>query len=156
MKSALPVGCKGREKGLTAIELGCCLGIVVSAFSGFALGRHYFGWWGGLAGFILLPVTLQGFLFLILILQEWIFGCIPLLPVCQRGCCRRKDYELKTGSLHQDWYWQCKCGTRYRKLGKGNRRFMLVNDDNSHTPYMRYVPCIGWRKDKGPGTGPCW
>jgi hypothetical protein len=44
----------------------------------------------------------------------------------------------------------------YVKLERGDRRFMRLNANDKVTHCLRYVPCLGWRKDKGKGTGPCW
>jgi hypothetical protein len=107
---------------------------------------------GTIAGAVVLWVVF-GFLWLMLI--AWVLGAIPSRPVCKNGCCRPRDYESCYGETKDSGWLMCRCGDRYLFHGRGYRRFMLLNADNSLTPYMRYVPCIGWRKDEGEGTGPC-
>lgn len=144
-----------KTRGATLIECGCLVLLGTTAVIGGMLGWRLCGWWG-ITGAAILPVSLCGLMSLGIFLAAWIFGSVPNFPPCPNRCCRSVDYKLVFAGPVRDWTWKCQCGIQYRKLGSGSRRLMIVNPDNSHTPYMRYVPCIGWRKDNGPGTGPCW
>ena len=141
--------------GATLNECGCLLVLLAAAILGGVQGWSLYGWWG-ILGAVVVPVTFIGLMQLSFMLALWIFGCLPDFPPCPNGCCRSPDYKPEFAGPPRDWRWKCHCGIHYRKLGPGSRRLMIVNPDNSHTPYMRYVPCLGWRNDKGPGTGPCW
>jgi hypothetical protein len=156
VKCVRPASHKAAREGATLIEFGCCLTILAAAVIGFSAGKHWYGWLGGAAGAFLLPAALLSLGWLGVFLTAWIFGSVPNFPPCPNRCCRSADYNLDFTGLVRDWTWKCQCGIRFRKLGRGSRRLMIVNPDNSHTPYMRYVPCLGWRKDNGQGTGPCW
>lgn len=67
---------------------------------------------------------------------------IPKLPKCRDGCCRAGDYKLR--QFGEEFGWVCKLGKRYKRRG---RRFLVVNEDGSETPYLIWRPFRGWFPD---------
>ena len=99
-----------------------------------AFGRY--GWLlGGVLGFV--AFVLAAFAFAAVL--DFGFGGVPRLPVCRRGCCRADDYESQ--EFRDGYVRVSRCGERYARRG---RRFVIVNDDGSVTPYLRWRAFRGW------------
>jgi hypothetical protein len=133
-------------QGFTLVEL---LAIVV--LIGFVLaGVHLFGWLlGAVVGFI-------AFLFAgsALALVRDGFEGIPRLPRCRNGRCRGPGLLLGHGDYSivkfgDEYNRVCRCGIRHRRSGK---RFVIVNEDGTETPYLVWRPFRGWFPDQ-PGIG---
>ena len=85
---------------------------------------------------------------LVLLMDLWTGG-LPRLPKCRNGCCRgpgmsRGDGDYDIGRTGEDYHYVCRCGGRYRRRG---RRFVIVNDDGTETPYLVWRPFRGWFPD---------
>ena len=140
--------------GFTLIELLAIVVLVFCVIQGVNFGRHIVGGWygkilGGLAGFLVF--FLGGFAWAAL-MQLWTGRG---LPKCHNGCCHGPrmfgdgDYDI--GRVGDEYVWVCRCGGRYRRRG---RRFVIVNDDGTETPYLVWRPFRGWFPDLPEGSEP--
>jgi hypothetical protein len=105
-----------------------------------------FGWL--LGGCLGLVVFLLGGLTLALLKD--LVGGIPRLPKCQEGTCRGpgmffgNNGDYKSQKLGGKYIYICQHGGRYDRRG---RRFVIVNDDGTETPYLIWHPFRGWFPD---------
>ncbi len=138
--------------GFTLIELLVFVALLVFMKFGadFVHARvsGIFGWL--LGGFLGLGAFLAVGLALTL-LKDLAVGGIPRLPRCREGTCRgpgmfRADNgnykSQKVGEIYID---VCQHGGRYKRRGK---RFVIVNDDGTETPYLIWRPFRGWFPDE--------
>jgi hypothetical protein len=139
--------------GFTLIEFLAFIAMVACMLAGARIMHDRisgkFGWLlGGVLG------VLAFFLFLLVLtaLMDFGFGGVPRLPKCQNGSCCGPgflfgdgDYEIS--KLGEKYVRVCRCGGRYMRLGK---RFVIVNEDGTKTPYLIWRPFRGWFPDKGP------
>lgn len=137
-------------RGATLVEMICLMALVLCILIGvFFVTVIVESWYGWLLGVAL------GFL------AFFIFGAIwnvfkelwsgSGLPKCRNGCCRgpgfslgdEGDYDIQeTG---EEFYRVCKCGDHYQRRGK---RFILINEDGTETPYLIWRRFRGWCPDK--------
>lgn len=135
-------------RGMTLVEFLCFVILLLCAICGAGLGHHLAGrWYGYLVGGILGAVAfLTCLAALAALLTLWFGGG---LPKCRNGCCRGPglfsgygDYDIQ--QLDGKSCEVCKCGDRYRRHG---RRFVIVNEDGTETPYLIWRRFRGWRPD---------
>ncbi len=134
------IGCA--TKGATLFELliilawfGCI--ITGAKFCCNKVGGPHCWLFGGLVGGVV------GFLALLGIagIKQLLFEGIPHYPMCCNGCIP-KAYSVR--KCDTGYCLVCACGVHYRKHG---RRFLIVNDDGTETPYLVWVPLFGWKRD---------
>jgi hypothetical protein len=140
--------------GITLVELVCILALMASIIMGAKYGYHFTGsWYGYLLGGILGFIVFFVFIFALgSVINLWSGSG---LPKCRNGCCRgpgfligsEGDYEFQV--IDGEPYELCKCGDRYRRQGK---RFVLVNEDGTETPYLIWRRLRGWVPDKEQST----
>jgi len=126
--------------GFTLIEVLAFVFMILCVIGGVVFAQERlggrFGWlWGGLAGlaaFFLLGLAWAA-------IMDFGFKGIPRLPRCRDGCCRGEDYKLQ--QYGEEFNWVCRHGVRYKRRG---RRFVLVNDNGTETPYLIWRPFRGW------------
>lgn len=141
----------GLASALTLIELLFFLGLIGSGIAGIALQRKGWGgfraWWmGGLAG---CAAWFLGVLAAALLIDFGIKG-VPRIPRCRHGCCRgpgmlfgHGNYEF--GKFGDEYNQVCRMhGVRYQRRGK---RFVIMNDDGTESPYLIYRSFRGWAAD---------
>lgn len=131
-------------KGATLIELvvilvwlGCIIlgaNLLCTQFGG-GKGWLLGGFIGGVIGSLALLV-LSG-------VRQFLFQGIPFFPRCCNEC-SPKSYRIQKDNA--GLCLVCACGARYRKRG---RRFIIVNADDTESPYLVWVPFRGWRRDEG-------
>ncbi len=139
-------------RGMTLIEILTFIALVVCAISGAKLGHRIMGSWygwllGGILGVIIVFVCICA---LGLVMHLW---SGTGLPKCRNGCCRGPglrfgdyfgDYDIQESG--GEFYRMCKCGDRYQRRGK---RFVLINEDGTETPYLIWRRFKGWSPDEG-------
>lgn len=138
-------------RGATLVEMFCLMAlaicILIGVFIVTAIIKSWYGW--------LLGVVLGSLAFFVIglvwnVLREFWSG--SGLPKCRSGCCRGPGFSLRdegdydTQKSGEEYYDVCKCGDRYQRRG---RRFVLINDDGTETPYMIWRRFRGWAPDKG-------
>lgn len=139
-------------RGMTLVEMLCFMALVPCILIGVFFGSAIIGnWYGWLLGAVL------GFLAFFIPMMVWAvfkeFWNGIGLPKCRNGCCRgpgfslddKGDYKIQEAG-EGEFYDVCKCGDRYQKRG---RRFVLINEDGTETPYLIWRPFRGWYPDKG-------
>jgi hypothetical protein len=137
------------SNGMTLVELLVFISMVVCAFIGAGLGiKSITGWYGGIIGGVLgfLTPVFCGFA-LALLMDSW--KGTPPLPKCRNGCCHGPgtffgdgDYDIQQDG--EEFYRVCKCNDRYQRRGK---RFVLINEDGTETPYLVWHRFRGWFDD---------
>jgi hypothetical protein len=144
--------CNPASSGFTLIELLAfiVLFICVRAGANFVHARigGALGWLlGGFLGFVLFLVGGTG----CAILRKLAVVGIPRLPKCKEGNCRgpgmfvRNNGDYTSQKFGGKYVYVCRHGGRYRRHGK---RFVIVNDDGTETPYLIWRPFRGWFPDK--------
>jgi hypothetical protein len=120
-----------------ALIIGC--GVVFAQF----LGKS-FGWVGYCIGF---PAGLLAS-FAVLYLLARVEACLlPHLPICRRGRCKYKDYELIEGRRGDPAFvYQCKCGDKYVHIPAEKRCMELFPDGTRH-PYKKRGFMGRWKDD---------
>jgi hypothetical protein len=136
--------------GFTPIEFLAFIAMVVCVLSGAKVAHERvggnFGWLlGGFFGFFVF--FLVGLAWAALI--DFGIKGVPRLPKCRNGCCRGPgmflgygDYEIR--KFGEEYNRVCRCGVRYKRRGK---RFVVVNDDGTESPYLIWRPFRGWFPD---------
>jgi hypothetical protein len=136
--------------GFTLIELlGFIVLVICMCFGAKFIHNRFggiFGWLlGGFLGFLAFLLVGSA-----LALVKDGFEGIPRLPKCRNGCCRGPgnllgDYgDYESCKLGDKYYLVCRCGGRYKRNGK---RFVVINDDGTETPYLIWRPFRGWFQD---------
>jgi hypothetical protein len=138
------------RSAFTLIELVCFLMLVAFAIAGAGWGHGRIG--GGVGylvgGLIGLSAWFAGAFALAAIRDG--FAGVPRMPRCKDGTCRGPglwpgnygNYELR--KFGDEYDNVCAHGVRYRRRGK---RFVVVNDDGTETPYLIWRPFRGWFAD---------
>ena len=141
------------SSGCTLIELLVFIAVIVCGLVGAHVGLHRvgpaYGWL--LGGFLGCSTPLFGLMLLALLMDLWSGGGSPN---CRNGCCRGPgmfhgygDYKYR--KVGEEYHYVCRCGVRYKRRGK---RFVVVNDDGSETPYLVWHPFRGWFPDGSAGA----
>jgi len=127
------------------------IALVVCVIEGAKLGGDVAGSWHGslIGGFVGSVAWVAGLFLLAWMGGQW--SGSGYVPQCRNGCCRSyhpdkddRDFRLKV--IERECYWLCKCGDRYQRRGK---RFVLINEDGTETPYMIWRAFRGWFPDGG-------
>lgn len=136
--------------GMTLIEMLCLMALALCILIGIFLAtviiESWYGWLLGVAlGFLLFFIPLMA----LAVLKDLWSG--SGLPKCRNGCCRGPGYfsgygNYDTQKSGEEYYEVCKCGDRYKRHGK---RFILVNEDGTETPYLIWRRFRGWYPDEG-------
>jgi hypothetical protein len=133
-----------RTAGITLIEVLVLLLVLSLVVIGTVLGGLWYSWGGFLLGGIGLVVAFYLVIFVCYLVRAFIWIGIPSIPKCRNGSCRKNDYhpvEIKPGK----WVERCKCGDYYEKRG---RRFVRVEKDGNIKPYLKWIPFLGWKREK--------
>lgn len=137
--------------GMTLIEMLCFMALVICVIMGVKFGHQIIGsWYGYLLGGILGVIVFLVCIFALSFVMHLWSG--TGLPKCRNGCCREtgfssgNDDDYKIQKLKEEYYWVCKCGNRYQRRG---RRFILINEDGTETPYLIWRRFKGWSPDEG-------
>jgi len=140
--------------GFTFIELLCFIVLVICVREG---AKFIHDKVGGIFGWVLGGSL--GLLFFLLIGSAWtlaidfLFNGIPRLPKCKEGTCRGpgmlpgNDGDYKSQKFGEEYIYVCRHGGRYNRRG---RRFVIVNDDGTETPYLIWRRFRGWFPDEPP------
>jgi hypothetical protein len=133
-------------------ELLTCAGCLGAAVIGAHFGSLYYGWPGGVGGFLLGPLAYLAVVLVLLGIDDLLRREWP--PSCADGVCRGGfwhkpgNYELVTIHDIPDREFhiihRCKCGHDYERVG---RRFRARLPDGTLHPYMIYRPYRGWFPD---------
>jgi hypothetical protein len=129
-----------KPRGLTFIEIAVFVSMVGFVIATAIVFNPAFGWLGSaLLGTLIFCSSALG---LVLIVDYGIKG-VPRIPGCKNGCCRGLfDYDVR--EFGGEFVQVSRCGGRYRRNG---RRFVIVNDDRTETPYLIWRPFRGWFPD---------
>ncbi len=131
------------KRGVTLIEILVLFLLLFLGVTGALIG----GAWFGVLGYPLGAISLIASFFLVALflslIEHLAVGGIPRIPRCRRGPCRKRDYAVVKISEGR-WAFRCKCGDIYDKLG---RRFVSLSDEGIETPYLKWIPFRGWRKE---------
>ena len=140
--------------GMTLVELVCIMALIASVIMGAKFGYQFAkSWYGFLLGGLLGIIVFFAFVFALgSVMNLWSGSG---LPKCRNGCCRgpgfligsEGDYEFQV--VDGESYEVCRCGDRYKRKGK---RFVLVNEDGTETPYLIWRRFRGWIPDKEKST----
>ena len=139
---------RSAQWGFTLIELFVFVVMIVCVVIGVKVAQQKFdfkfaGLLGGLLGFLFSFFGLMSYA----ALMHFIFG--SGLPKCQDESCRgpgnfRGDGDYAIRKFGEEYNYVCKHGVRYMRRGK---RFVIVNDDGTETPYLIWRPFRGWFPD---------
>ena len=129
------------KPGMTLIELPFVIALLIIGVLGAVWAAREIGWPGFPLGFLGAILASLGVVIGIgaICLYLW-----PERPVCRNGKCKSGDYDLHRVGDKMEFDWFCRCGTRYRKVG---RRFYEVSEDGSLVPYMRWNIFRGWLRE---------
>ncbi len=134
---------KMRKKGIKLIEILVLFLLLFLGVTGALIGGRRFG----VLGYPLGAISLIASFYLVVLfgslIEHLAVGGIPRIPRCRRGPCRKRDYSVVKISEGR-WGFRCKCGDTYDKLG---RRFVSLSDGGIETPYLKWIPFRGWRKE---------
>jgi hypothetical protein len=147
---------KRRQAAVALGDLAMLALMLAAAIVTASIAAERFGRPGGVAGFVLGPFLLIGFLFAICIpldfIEGWLFTGLPRQPVCRNGTCRSGAYEFRifAEGERSAMDWVCRCGVRYRKE---RQRFFEVLPDGSLAAYRIWRPLRGWCPDSEQDPG---
>ena len=135
-----------RHSGITRNELLVLLAMASCAYLGAMVGDHhpFLGRWSSFLCSIMGCFSPLLVLIPLAYLTDFAVGGIPRIPRCRDGCCHNwSDYKYaKFGDINVHL---CPRGIRYRREG---RRFVIVNDDHSQTPWLIWKSFRGWYPDE--------
>ena len=134
---------KMNKKGVTLIEILVVFLLLFLFVTGAVIGGRRFGVLGYPLGAIGLIASFFLVALFLSLIEHLAVGGIPRIPRCRRGVCRKRDYSVVNISEGR-WGFRCKCGDTYNKLG---RRFVSLSDEGIETPYLKWIPFRGWRKE---------
>ncbi len=141
---------KMNKKGVSLIEILILFLLLFLGVTGAVIGGRRFG----VLGYPLGAISLIASFFLLALFASLIEHLavvgIPSIPPCRRGPCRKRDYSVVKLSEGR-WAFRCKCGDTYDKLG---RRFVSLSNEGIETPYLKWIPFRGWRKETKEETQP--
>lgn len=117
---------------------------IFNSACGLALGAFISKHYGLGYGLLAIPAGFIGGITFLKCIRAmgWLwYKFFPLRPICRKGLCRSRDYQLaevtEKGSV-----FMCKCGDKFLRTGK---LFCEISPDGTPRPYMRYKGLRLWK-----------
>lgn len=130
---------KPHYKGLNLIEVLMFFVMFLGVFAGVIISEKPV--LGGFVGLIASFIAVVAWA----LLSDLLFG--GFLPKCRQGGCDANLFHNSGYEVHfagEESYYVCRHGGRYKRRGK---RFLIVNDDGTESPYLVWRPFRGWFPD---------
>ena len=131
------------KSGVTLIEIILVVLLIFLFVTGSITGGREYGILGYLLGGLVFVASFFLFVLFVGLIEGLAVGGIPRIPVCRQGKCRKGDYS-PVKITERRWAVRCKCGDIYDKVG---RRFVSLTKEGVETPYLKWIPFMGWKKE---------